>query len=504
MARQKPHLEPIIAAIDVGTNAVRLEIARVHADGSLETLHQERNQVRPGEGTFASGAMPRPVVDRLLSTLRRYGALCRRYHAKVRAVATSAVREAKNRGDIVRRVRDEAGLELEVVSGREEARLICMGVLHERPKSARSLVIDIGGGSTEIATAVGDRPTNLWSVALGAVRLSEVFASDGKVGRRKLDLMREFAAEILTRGVPREAVPRFKSAFGSSGTINAFVSFAADEDRYPRLSASRLTRAVEELAEMTPAQRTEYFEPRRAEIIVSGAVVLEQVVKHLELETVIAVDRGLRNGILFELVRKTRALQDDHTIADAAAALGQRFLVDMNHGRHVARLAVRLFDDLAALHRLPAAARPLLESAALLHDVGHAVSYQRHHKHSYYLIRNADIPGLADQERELVALVARYHRRGAPDRQQTDVEALSPGDFRMVRKLSTLLRVADALDRGHHQTVKDVRAQLRNGRVTVQLKAKAPVDLEVWDAQHEAALFRRVFGRKLELVSGRA
>lgn len=496
-----PTFEPIIAAIDVGTNAVRLEIARVHLDGTMETLHQERSQIRPGEGTFQSGMMAKPVVDRLLSTMRRYGALCRRYKAKVRAVATSAVREAKNRDDIVRRIRLEAGIDLEVVSGREEARLICTGVLHGRPPSARSLVVDIGGGSTELATAVGDRPTNLWSVALGAVRISEVFGSNGKVGDRKLGLMRGFAAEILARGVPRAAVPRFKAAFGSSGTINAIVSYAADEDDYPRLTLKRLSKAVEDLSNMTLAERSEAFEPRRAEIIVGGAVVLEQLMAHLDLEAVIAVDRGLRNGILFELVRKARERQDDRSIAEAAEALGQRFLVDMDHGRQVARLAGRLFDDLAGVHRLPAASRPLLEAAALLHDVGHAVSYQRHHKHSYYLIRNADIPGLADRERELVALIARYHRRGAPDRAHQDVEELASPEFRAVRKLSTILRLADALDRGHHQTVKDLRAVAVNGKVTLNLTARAPVDLELWDAQHEAALFRRVFGRKLEFVT---
>ncbi|HZA13746.1 MAG TPA: Ppx/GppA phosphatase family protein [Myxococcaceae bacterium] len=503
MARPANLVDPIIAAIDVGTNAVRLEIARVHADASLETLHQERSQIRPGEGTFASGAMPRAVADRLLSTLRRYGALCRRYRARVRAVATSAVREAKNRPEIVRRVREEAGLELEVVSGREEARLICVGVLHDRPASARSLVIDVGGGSTEIATAVGDRPTNLWSVALGAVRVSEEFASDSKVGRKKLSLMREFAAEIVARGVPDAGVRRFRSAFGSSGTINALIAFAADEDSYPRVRTKRLSQAVDELAAMTPQERVEHFEPHRAEIIVAGAVVLEQVVEHLGLESVIGVDRGLRHGILFELVRKTRTREDDHSIAVAAEALAERFLADMGHSRQVARLAVSLFDDLAPLHRLPASCRPLLEAAAILHDLGHAVSYQRHHRHSYYLIRNADLPGLADQQRELVALIARYHRRSPPEHGHLDIDLLDPGEFRIVRKLATLLRIADSLDRSHHQTVKELRGRVRDGSVVLNLRVRGPVDLELWDAHHESVLFRRVFGKRLDFVTRR-
>ena len=180
----------ILAAIDVGTNAVRLEIARALPDGSLERLHQERDPVRPGEGVFATGAIQRPVADRLLATLRRYAALCRRHRARIRAVATSAVREARNRDEIVRRVRDEAGIELEVVSGREEARLICLGVLAGRAPRARSLVLDIGGGSTEVAPAVGEKATGLYSVGVGAVRLTEIFGSSSRVSPERLAVMR--------------------------------------------------------------------------------------------------------------------------------------------------------------------------------------------------------------------------------------------------------------------------------------------------------------------------
>ncbi len=499
MASPRPAAAPILAAIDVGTNAVRLELARVLSDGSLETLYQERNPVRPGEGMFKTGDMPPEVADRLISALRRFAVMCRRYRATVRAVATSAVREARNREEIVRRARKEAGIDLEVISGKEEARLICLGVLHGRPAASRSLVIDVGGGSTEIASAVGDRPIHLWSVALGAVRLTELFDATGKVGSRRLALMREYAAEILERGVRRDAVPQFKTAFGSSGTINAVVEYAADEDCWPKLKIKRLSRAVEALAEMTLKQRAQHFDPRRAEIIVGGAVVLEQAMLHLGLESIDAVDGGLRNGLLIELVRNTRVAEDNDAIAAGAEAFAQRFLEDADHSRQVARIAVSLFDDLTGLHKLPAASRPLLQAAALLHDVGHAVSYQRHHKHSYYLIKHADLPGLADRDRELVALIARYHRRSPPERAHPDMAGLSETSFRLVRKLSTLLRLADALDRGHHQAVRKVSAKDRDGTVQLSLAARAPVELELWDAERQSAQFRRVFSRKLKL-----
>ena len=490
----------ILGAIDVGTNAVRLELARPMPDGSFELLHSERDPVRPGEGVFRTGRIPREVENRLLATLRRYAALARRHRAVTRAVATSAIREAKNGPDVAARVRRETGLELEVVSGREEARLICLGVLHGRPVHQRNLLVDIGGGSTEFAVAIGERPSVLHSVAIGAVRMTETFQPAGRVSRGRLRLMRSFAAEALEKSLPPFPHPRH--ALGSSGTIGAVVDHAAAGGER-RVTRKRISRAVEAIAGMGAEERRRAFDARRAEIVLGGAVVLEAVMRHLALETVTAVDTGLRNGILVDLVRRQRLAGADASTGEAARALGRRFAFDEAHGGQVARIALRLFDDLAGIHRLPASARPLLEAAALLHDVGNAVSYSKHHKHTYYLVANGDIPGFSDAERELVALVARYHRRSAPTRDRLDLAPLPESSYRLVRKLSALLRLADSFDRSHHQPVGDVRASCANGTVHVRLRARHAVDLELWDASREAPLFRQVFARRLELAHSR-
>jgi exopolyphosphatase/guanosine-5'-triphosphate,3'-diphosphate pyrophosphatase len=489
---------PILGAIDVGTNAVRLELARALPDGSLQTVHQERDPVRPGEGVFVTGSIRREVADRLLSTLRRYAALCRRDGATVRAVATSAVREARNGADIVRRARAEAGLELEVVSGREEARLICLGVLHGRPPGSRSLLIDIGGGSTEVATARGEEPTNLWSVALGAVRLTEMFSTAGKVPRARLALLRSYAAEAFREALP-DHVQHPRSALGSSGTINAVLAFAASRGR----SASRkeIARAVEALADMGIEGRRRHFDPGRAEIVVAGAAILEAAVQRLGLEEVTSVDTGLRNGILVDLMRRAAPNATDRTAAESALALGRRFGFDERHGLHVRALATSLFEDLATLHGLPLAARRLLEAAAVVHDVGNTISFHRHHKHTFYLVANADIPGFADRERQLVATVARFHRRSTPDRGRADLAHLSTADLTTVRKLAALLRVANALDSSHQQPVSALRAETRGGVVTLRLRTRAPADLELWDVAREAGFFRKVFRRRLEVAA---
>jgi exopolyphosphatase/guanosine-5'-triphosphate,3'-diphosphate pyrophosphatase len=417
-------------------------------------------------------------------------------------VATSALREARNRAEIVRRVREEAGLDLEVVSGKEEARLICLGVLHRKPPATRSLLVDIGGGSTEVATASGEKPDNLWSLALGAVRLTEVFNASKSVTPKQLRLMRSFVAEAVRKTLPEKISKLPRVALGSSGTISALVSFAAG-DGGGGASMRQLTQAVEALAGMPPERRRKRFDPRRADIIVSGAVILEGVTKYLGVDSVTAVNRGLRDGLLVDLMYRQDASREDPSLADAAIDIGRRFFFDEKHSRQVARLALALFDQLAALHNLPLSSRPYLEVAALLHDIGTAVNHERHHKHTYYLIHHADLPGLADRERELVARVARYHRRSPPDAKHSGMVGLLPSEARTVRKLATLLRVANALDCSHQQPIKALKATHGREEVSLHLQTKQPVDLELWTVDREVAPFRSVFGKRLSFHVGR-
>ncbi len=497
-----PLLQQTYAAIDVGTNAVRLLLARPRRDGTIETLHEERDPVRPGEGVFRTGAIPAPVAERLLGALRRYGAIGRRAGAIVRAVATSAIREARNRADILARVRTEAGFELEVISGREEARLICLGVLQGAGARTRSIVVDIGGGSTEVAVATGEEPTNLYSMALGAVRLTELFESDGPITRRKLALMREYAANIAGSELPPELARAARRAIGSSGTIRAVISMAATPPGSGHATPERITETVDELAAMTAEQRRRRFDPARAEIIVAGAVVLEAVARRLKLTSIAATDRGLRDGLILDLWRSQQVV--DRDLSEVAIAVGTRFAFDRPHAEQVTRLALALFDTVAKVVPFPRPARSYLEVAALLHDIGHAVGHQKHHRHTAYLIEHTDLPGLTDHERQIVARVARYHRRSAPEVSHIGMEGLTLPEARLVRRLASILRVADALDQSHHQLVTRAAGKLADGAVVMNLRARGPLDLELWDVEHEVALFRRVFNRKLVLRVTRA
>jgi exopolyphosphatase/guanosine-5'-triphosphate,3'-diphosphate pyrophosphatase len=285
-------------AIDVGTNAARLKLVRP-AQGELEVVHDRRDPIRPGEGVFLTGAVQEAAAGRLIATLRQYAALCGGHRARVRAVATSALREAVNREEIVARVREHTGIELEVISGEEEARLICLGVLAGTATSTRSLCIDIGGGSTELVLASGERPRRLWSIRAGGLRLTEVSGSEQPTPS-VLRRMRETAASCV-RALP-PGVAGVRAAIGCSGTVRSLVAFVNPE---PTASITReqLGRAVSELVELGPRGRRRRFSARRAEVIVAGAVILEAVMDRLGLDEIAATKLGLRDGILVDLHR---------------------------------------------------------------------------------------------------------------------------------------------------------------------------------------------------------
>ena len=494
-------LEGVLAAIDVGTNAVRLKLARVLPDGSFDALHQERDPVRPGEGVFQTGMMQRPVADRLVAALKQYAAICRRHRARVRCVATSALREAKNRDEIVARVKRETGLELDVISGKEEARLICLGVLRGMPRESRSLLVDIGGGSTELARAVGEEPVELFSAQLGAVRVTELFDLAGKVTRDRLVMARRFAQRVVEEALP-VSLGSAKHALGSSGTIRAIVAFAAQPGT-AHAKREHLTRAVEELVNLGPAGRRKRMDASRADIIVAGGVILEAVAHHLKLESITAIDGGLKEGLLVDLVRRSHTRHSDPLLTEAIVATGRRFSFDEPQALHVGRLALKLFDDLERLHQLAPEARMVLEVAAVLHDVGAAINRVRLHKHTQYVIANTELPGLSDHERLIASLIGRFHGRSLPRAGHPALEALSSIEVRAVRKLVTLLRLADACDPSHDQALESIDAHVRGDVVHLRLHPKKNAALEMWEADHDKALFFSVFHKRLDIVVAR-
>lgn len=292
----------VFAAIDVGTNAARLKMVSLRPDGSFSTVHKSRDAIRPGEGVFETGKMARSVADRLVETMAGYAAFCERWGAQVRAVATSAMREASNAAKIQQRIEKETGIHLEVISGIEEAALICKGVLHWKPGAEKSIVLDIGGGSTEVIHARGDEPIDLYSLKLGTVRLTELFEISDFVPDEQLQLMRDHVREHISANLPKAGLDHLNHAYGSSGTIRALADFTPSEEPYT-VPRDGFSDTVEELADMTSRRRAKFFPDRRADIIVAGAIVLEGLIEHLNIDYVHSVKLGLREGLLFGMMR---------------------------------------------------------------------------------------------------------------------------------------------------------------------------------------------------------
>ncbi len=509
MKTQKQNL----AAIDIGTNSLHLIVAEIDPDTArFRTLVRQKDLVRLGLGSTDMKYLSESAMDRALLSLRRFKKIADSMNAQVRAIATSAVREALNKDEFVRRVRTETGIRVEIASGVEEARLIHLGVLQALPVfRKRHLMVDIGGGSTEFL--LGMERTVLFnnSLKLGAVRLTEKFFQSGKASPDTIDECRRYVRGILKpveRGLDEFT---FDVAVGSSGTITnlaQIISVARGNSTdmpmngfsFTRKELSRAVATVLSLGNAEERGRIPGLDPARADIIVAGAVILDEIFDAIDLKGMTISDFALREGIILDTIEKhyrKKKLDHLHDIRYASVLhIAENFQYEKNHARQVARLSLQIFDQTQTLHNLGPNERVYLESAALLHEVGLFISHAQHHRHSYYIIRNAELLGFTENEKEIVANVARYHRKSHPKVKHEGYNKLDAEEQAIVHKLSSILRIADGLDRTHSSVVKEVVCRKSKEGITMKLlKNKQGGDgLEVWGAERKKLLFEETFG----------
>ena len=517
-----------LAAIDIGTNSFHMVVARVgelEGDGSagpaFEVIAREKEMVRLGSSSGDMKRLAPDAMERGVAALVRFARLAVVHDADVHAVATSAVREAENAEEFLRRARDEAGVEVEVISGVEEARLIHLGVLQSVPVFDRRLVlIDIGGGSTEIL--VGERGEALaaGSLKLGAIRLSRRFFRSDRLHPGAVEACRRHVRSALAPMVREVERHGFDVAVGSSGTAQTIAAMAqarrgGDAPRsYDNfvLRRDEVVQAVQDLARADTVgerKRLPGMDPNRADIILGGAIVLEQAVLELAVDELVISGNALREGALLDAASRRRGATLHHlrdlrrrSVLHLAEAMDD----DPAHSARTAALALELFDAMVRWHGLGDDSRELLEAAALLANVGLFVSHSEHHKHSYYLIRHSDrLAGFTDHEIELIALVARYHRKSAPKPKHAEFARLRPRDQERVRALAGLLRVAIALDRSHDGRVDHVAVSSANGagalRISIVPSGVADVDLEVATAEERKQLLEDVLGHRVQIAA---
>jgi exopolyphosphatase/guanosine-5'-triphosphate,3'-diphosphate pyrophosphatase len=503
-----------LGAIDIGTNSIRLVVAEVQPDGSYRVLDEDREMTRLGRGLYTSGRLGEGPMEQSLVALGRMKAIAAGFGVtELRAIATSAVREASNGRDFVRDAWRRHRVRIEIVPPEEEARLAFRSVNRHFDLDDRlTAIVDIGGGSTEVILAAGGMIEQVVSLPLGAVRLAERYGKSDPLRPKHWKAMRRAIDQAIKDAIGK---PPFAAdvMIGSGGTFTNLAEMAqAERDgkvthaRDYALSRAEITRWVDRLRE-TPLDARQHIpglNPERADIIVAGAAVVARLTKRLGTQRVLVNDRGVRDGVLLSMI-------DDVTGAtpvdaaqpvdrmDSVRRFARKCRSNERHCEHVALLSAGLFDALSDSFALPPAGRDVLRAAALLHDVGYLINHEKHHKHAYHLIMHGDLRGFSARETELIANVARYHRRASPKRTHPNFKRLDKGERRLVRRLAGILRVADGLDRTHGQVITKLRCRIGDGWVGVRVSATHNPAIELEDAMRKATLFIRAFKSELSL-----
>lgn len=506
---QQPASRDRLAAIDIGSNSVRIVVARA-TDSGYQVIDEERENTRLASSLSETGRLSDDAVESSMAALRSFVTMARGYGVTaMRAIATSAVRDAKNGKAFCKRVLDELDLKVEIIPPREEGRLSFLSVARAFDVSDKAVAVaDIGGGSTEIVLAANGAVEDVYATRLGAVRVAEACGLTGRCPGEPLKVAARYIDAELKRHARKPSLAP-AMLYGAGGTFTALASMLlADESpgedtttRGYRVNRAEVRHLVSDLARMSLEERAKVtgLNPRRADIIVAGLLVIERILRHFHVNEVQVHTGGVRDGLLLTMVEESQqggpvtAVQQ----RDAIERFAQRCHADLPHARQVAWIAGRLLEQLAGSLDVDAADKPLIEAAALLANVGYLINFDGHHKHSYHLIINSDLPGFERDELRIVANVARYHRGARPKQKHKPFAALSDNDQDRVSKLAAILRVALALDRTHQQQVNDVAANVTNTTVEIAIRTTGDAEVDLWAARRKVDLFERVFGRQV-------
>jgi exopolyphosphatase/guanosine-5'-triphosphate,3'-diphosphate pyrophosphatase len=503
-----------LAAIDIGTNSIKLLVANVEDDGALDVVLREKAMVRLGSETLRTGRLSPEAIEAGVSTVEHLSRLATSSGAEVvRTVATCAVREASNSDEFVTAVKKRTGLRVDVISGEEEARLINLAVRSEFPPSNDPLfLVDIGGGSTEFVVSNGSRVLLTESLPLGVVRLADRHGKSDPPSEKDVREMKKAIRSVAKRAAQAVRKKGFKTCVGSSGTIQSLslVHEAAVLGREPNptghrtLSRSALKKVNKLLRRTTEKEklRVPGLDPRRRDIAVPGGILLAWILKRAGADAIVVGERGLREGLLLDYVARhgeTRVPVNRDMRARSVDRLLRRGNAEVLHAAHVARLALEIFDQTHPLHQLTATEREWLQYGALLHDIGCYIGYAKHQRHSYYLITHGDLTGFSADEIEVLASLARYHKGGRPKPTHENWRRLDPYLQAVVEKLAAILRIADGLDRSHRQIVTGVACRVRSRRFELEASARADCEPELDAARKKADLFERIFDRDVSL-----
>jgi exopolyphosphatase/guanosine-5'-triphosphate,3'-diphosphate pyrophosphatase len=501
---------PTLAAVDIGANSVRLKIARL-VRKRLEVLHEDREVVRLGENVFRTGALDPAAMEQTIRVLRRFQKSAQAYEVtSVRVVGTSALRDANNAGAFVHWVQSAVGWRVEVISGLEEGRLIHLGVMaNTRIGAGRVLLIDLGGGSCELIISNKGQIERLYSLPLGAVRLTREFLKDDPPTETELDQMRTYIGEEIGRLHHKLTEHKINLTIATSGTPAALSELwqAGEGNNSATVPRAGLLRLTKKLSQLSIDQRRQLkgIGPRRAEIIVAGAHVFSELFSEIGLTSFRYLSFGLRDGILAQMaadredigLRKQLENERHNSILNMAA----HYHVDLRFCTRVSEHVERLFRLLASVHRLPPEYASLLNAAAMLHEVGSFISRAGRRRHAFYILGHSELLGFTISQRRFIAAIARYLGKSRITPDSPPVRLLAPADRPLLPAAVVLLRLARALEQGRRGAVLDVRTRIEPSRVRLTLLTRPTgAELEMWALEKERGYFTEVFGRELDCV----
>ncbi len=498
-----------MAAIDIGTNSIRLMVAEPLRGGNYRILDEEKEPARLGAALAKTGRLDPLAMDKTLAALGRMKQIAEGFLVtQIRTIATCAVREAENGPEFVRRAREEVGLDIEVITAQQEALFAFQSVSRSFDLTGKpTAVADIGGGSTEIVLSIGNFVEAIYTTQLGAVRLSETYGNEtGMLGGDYFDLIDVIDRQLRKHTKNLVFVPHM--LYGSGGTFTSLASMVMAQKGQHGLSVRgyQVTRAevrhlLDRLRKLPLKDRASVagLSTDRADIIVAGLAIVDRIMDRFNVNVLQAHNRGVRDGLLLTMIDEQQgpprglAIDRDAVIDRLAMACGG----EVAHGKHTAKMAADIFSQLAGPFKLDPADGPLLEAAARLQDVGYLINYDQHHKHSYHLIMNSRLEGFSPNELELVANVARYHRGADPKRKHQNFRQLAEHDQDRVRRLAAILRIAGGTDRTNTQQVQRVIVHLQDGEVGLRLVSPHRPDVDIWGARRRASLFEKVFQTRL-------
>jgi exopolyphosphatase/guanosine-5'-triphosphate,3'-diphosphate pyrophosphatase len=500
---------PTVAAIDVGSNAMRLVIGNVDGERRLSILENLREPVRLGQDVFTRGFILDETIDRASEAFRRFKEAIDLHGVKwSKAVATSATRESFNKDLFIDRIQQTSGIDINVIGTEEEARLIHLAVSEKvNLKNKLAMLIDIGGGSVEITLASDQNIISTESFRMGAVRVLQLLEEKKRGERQFHQLMREYVDAAQRRIRKEIGKEKIDICIGTGGNIESLGDLRKEllgKDRTSHLSASDLDVLVKKLQSLTFEERIQQLRlrPDRADVIVPASIVLQRIMKQAAVEEIVIPNVGLKDGLLTDMVQELYGEKKHlhrEQVMSSALQLGRKYSFDEQHGVTVARLAAHLFDEARSLHNLNLEHRLLLEVAALLHDIGQFVNVTDHHKHTHYLLMANPVIGLTQSQMAIVANVARYHRKSPPKPQHEPYRILPSKDRVVVTKLAALLRLADAMDNEHASKVAGFSVEYKKPKFEIALRGEGDMLLEKWALMKKAQMFEEVFSVKFGL-----